>query len=154
MTGWGIRNGYVKLTKDHPWNDILSKANAKNEILYTSIPYLDVHGGITFACKDTVDNCYWLAFDCNHDGDAPDFTLIKDPEIAKILKALNDDIINLNHHQTHNWTTKEVEIECQALIEQVALYSGLPLKDFSKYKWLDVRSEDLYRELCHDLIHL
>src|SRR5690348_12180532 len=70
----GYRCGYVRVPPGHPWH---GKDDSEVDA--------DVHGGLTFARADEPcdkggpDQDWWLGFDCQHAGDAPDPLLPCDP---------------------------------------------------------------------------
>ena len=55
--GWG--NGYVSVPKDHPWY-----GKDYNDI------EVEIHGGLTFS--ESINDEYWIGFDCAHYGDSPE----------------------------------------------------------------------------------
>ena len=100
----GYRCGYVRVPPDHPWH-------GKD---YDSVePYPEVHGGLTFASRDTdcgkggADNAWWLGFDCAHAGDAPDPSL---PGFCRLMSFRGDTIKS----------TEYVTEECRNLAKQAA----------------------------------
>lgn len=103
----GHRCGYVRVPAGHPWH-------GKD---YDSVePYPEVHGGLTFAGRDTdcgkggEDNAWWVGFDCAHLGDLPDPSLPGGAEMARYT----------GHYFEHETVkdTPYVEAECRNLAEQ------------------------------------
>lgn len=118
----GHRCGYIRVPKGHPWH-------GKE---YDDIE-ANVHGGLTFAEKDTPcgkggkDDGYWVGFDCAHCGDAPDRELYArfSPEKQagfKMMAQIHADI-EARHPLSPRFRDKVrsqeyVIRECQQLIEQ------------------------------------
>jgi hypothetical protein len=68
MADTGHLNGYVGITKTHPF---VNKSQSSQIVMELSIESLiAVHGGITFADRIGTDkNIWWFGFDCAHSGD-------------------------------------------------------------------------------------
>jgi len=101
--GIGNRCGYVRVPKDHPWYGMTD----------FDLGHLDIHGGITFAEKDTPcgkgdDEGYWVGFDCCHSGDRPDHALC--PPSSSLVRLAYGMVRSQEY----------VESECRRLCEQAS----------------------------------
>lgn len=103
--GYGIRCGYIKLPRGHPW---WGKG-------YDEIP-ADVHGGITFAEHDKPcgqgqpDDGFWIGFDCLHFNDAPDPSLKSwEPRVTSIMSKQ----MRGGQVRTHLYVVKQLRNLCR-----------------------------------------
>lgn len=126
----GYRNGYVRVTKSHPW---FGKHMSMKPIVA-----IDVHGGITYTEKGPplfvprFSYQWWLGFDCGHAGDAPDIDLIPD-DVKAAMEIVNGaftlsrstvpseglgSFFTFMHEQGVVRSQEYVEQECKRLAEQ------------------------------------
>jgi hypothetical protein len=110
--GNGIRCGYVKVKKGHPWHGL-----DKDEIKCLA------HGGVTLAEADVPcpaegdDSGYWVGFDCGHYGrDTHDLTLPITPSTIGLFLP-----VEFCGEKCHVWTLDEVREMCQLICLQAEL---------------------------------
>lgn len=108
--GRGYRCGYIKLEPGHPWY-------GKDSDSIHEVADVSIHGGLTFADPDVhcgkggADDGWWLGFDANHHGDAPDPALPGyDPRLDWRGSPAGSDEYVVR-------TQEYVEAECRGLCE-------------------------------------
>lgn len=133
----GHRCGYVVLPSNHICNGLD----------YDEIN-VSVHGGLTYADKDYIDNGndYMIGFDCAHCYDASDYEALDKYGLGENMPL---GLRNMLHNDGEIRTLDYVKKECESLIEQLLVYKRKIYQEngFNYLKLSDTEINSIYNDI-------